>query len=90
MLLIAINRFGNISNNTSVSQGLTNNSFTEQCIPSVATSPNVTFSPPRTSSPKSKGTTSENFMPQASENIETKITESMSKNLLEGNEYGSS
>ena len=29
-------------------------------------------------------------MPQASENVETKITESMSKNSLEGDEYGSS
>ena len=29
-------------------------------------------------------------MPQASENVQTKITESMFKNLLEGDEYGSS
>ena len=43
--LHAINRSLNVSNNTSVSQGLMNNSFTEQCIPPLATSPNVTFSP---------------------------------------------
>ena len=80
-MAIRINRF---------SQELTNDSFNEQCIPSVATSPNVTFSPPRTSSPKSKGTTSENFMPQAAENIDTKIKESMARNWLEGDEYSNS
>ena len=66
---------------------MTNNSFTELSILPVATSPNVTFSPPRTSSPKSKGTTSENFMPQAAGNIDSKIKESMARNLLEGDEY---
>ena len=69
---------------------MTNNSFMEKCIPTAATIPNEVFSPLSTSSPKNKKTASENFIPQASENIETKITESMSKNLLEGNEYGSS
>ena len=88
--LHAINRSLNVSNNTSVSQELTNNSFTEQCIPPLATSPNVTFSPQRTSSPKSKGTSSENFMPQAARNIDTTIKESMARNSLEGDEYDSS
>ena len=64
---------GDISNNALVSQRLKNTYFTEQCIPPVATSLNVTFSPPRTSSSKSKQTTSKNFMPQADGNIDTKI-----------------
>ena len=46
---------------------MTYNSFTEQCIPPLTTSPNVTFSPQRTFSPKR-----------------------MVRNLLEGDEYGSS
>ena len=76
--LHAINRSLNISNNTSVNQGLINNSFTEKCIPTASTVPNVVFSPLRTSSPKSKGTASENFMPKASKNIETKMKEMIS------------
>ena len=69
---------------------MTNNFFTEQCIPPGATSPDVTFSPLRTSSPKSKGTTSKNFMPQADKINHTKISKNMSENLLEGNKHSSS
>ena len=51
--LQAINRSLNISKNISKGQGLTINSFTEQCSPPLVNSPNVTFSPQMTSSPKS-------------------------------------
>ena len=88
--LHAINRSLNVSNNTSVNQGLVNNSFSEQCITPLVTSLNVTFSPQRTSSPKSKGTSSDNFMPQAARNIDTTIKESMARKWLEGDEYISS
>ena len=43
----------NISKNISKGQGLIINSFTEQCSPPLVNSPNVTFSPQMTSSPKS-------------------------------------
>ena len=51
--LQAINRSLNISKNISKGQGLTINSFIEQCSPPLVNSPNVTFSPQMTSSPKS-------------------------------------
>ena len=89
LFLNAINRSVNISNNKSINQGMTNNYFMEKCIPTAAPVLNVVFSPLR-ASPKNKKTASENFMPQASENNETTILEIMSKNLLEGDECGSS
>ena len=61
----------------SVSQGLTYNYFTEQCIP------------PMVSSPKINKTISENLMPQADGNIDTKIKKNMTKNSLEWDEYSS-
>ena len=68
---------------------MTNVSLSEQCIPPAVNSPNVSFSPLRTSSHKSKGITSLNFMPQADGNIDTKINKNMTENLLEGDNHSS-
>ena len=65
---------------------MTNISFMEKCNLSAATVLNVVFSPLSTSSPKITKTAFENIMPPD----ENKISKSMSKDLLEGDEHGSS
>ena len=68
---------------------MTNNSFVENCNLTAATVPNVIFNPFCTSS-KNRKTASKNFMPKASENNETKMSESMSKDSLEGEKHSGS
>ena len=86
--LNAINRSVNVSNNNSINQGLKTNTFVEKCTYNTATDPNGIFNPFCTSSPKNKKAAFKNCM--LSENNKTKISEIMSKNLLEGGEYDSS
>ena len=82
--LNAINRSVNIS----INQGMKTNTFVKKCTSNIATDPKVVFNPFCTSSPKNKKAAFENFKP--SENNETRISEIMSRNLLEGDELNCS
>lgn len=57
---------------------MNNNYFVEKCNLTAATVQNIVFNPFCTSSSKNRIAASENFMPKASENNKTKMSESMS------------